>query len=63
MALGFLNALVDFSPIFFGRVGLISFKFIMLTTYLGSWALVALVIALTFLGKFSFILIGGDKGE
>ncbi len=49
VALSFPNALVDSFPIFSGRVGFISFKVIMPTTYLGSWVLVALVIALTFL--------------
>lgn len=46
-----------FLPISFGNVGLISFEIIMLTTYLGSWALIALIITLRFLVNFRLFLL------
>ncbi len=46
-----------FLPISFGNVGLISSEIIMLTTYLGSWALIALIITLRFLVNFRLFLL------
>jgi hypothetical protein len=57
MPLGFHNALTNLSPISFGKVGLISFEIIMLTTYLGSWAFIALIITLRFLVDFHLFLL------
>ncbi len=57
------NLSVGGFPIFNEGVGLISLKVIALTIYLGSWALVAFVIASKFLLNFHLFFVGNGRCE